>query len=333
MSENLEDGIWECRDADGDSRVYYVKDGSASCWLRNGCLLDDGWRLSNYSDTTPLRRLATLDGKPVVDEGVIEAIVDSVETALAIHGFRQQVVEAVQQHLCPAKQEPVSESPKYHISKEQIMSESHNDDGHDVAADGNYHVGLVASALGRLLQALGVIGNVSLTGPELLAIAEDAAKHFESSPATPTINRYRENATGEEWLFLPEDCDHKRWGLRLRDNYVTWVALTRFASDFTPFPAPAEGPIVNFPGAFVCWWKDGTVGDYTAWPSCGGMRYMRNDGQSSGWIETAMFDRHFTRQPPITLPPELEKLVQPLAAGLEREAADVRAALVNCVGG
>lgn len=97
--------------------------------------------------------------------------------------------------------------------------------------------------------------------------------------------------------------------------------------------ATAERPIVNLPGAFLCWWKDGTAGDYTAWPSCGGVRYMGNDGHSSGWLHTKQFDRHFTRTPPSpTLPPEHERLVGPIAKKLGKTETEVRDAILEAQG-
>lgn len=70
----------------------------------------------------------------------------------------------------------------YEIPKERIMSESHNDAGCDVAANGNYHLGLVSDALGRVLSAAGVLGpGAALTGPELLAAAEHYIEHLSAA--------------------------------------------------------------------------------------------------------------------------------------------------------
>ena len=159
---------------------------------------------------------------------------------------------------------------------------------------------------------------------------------LEAKPSTAT---HREIATGDGEVEIPQPeqgdlkgiCERLRMLWKERDEYGgdlnLWTAYCRDirktledhletitdALLATPLPEPAEGPIVAFPGAFPCWWKDGIVGDYTAWPSCDGVRYMRNDGHASGWMQEWDFECNFTRTPPSPLPPEQERLVGPIA--------------------
>jgi hypothetical protein len=174
---------------------------------------------------------------------------------------------------------------------------------------------------------------------------------LEANPPTPTAT-HRETATGDEWP--PWDARHVAGWLRgnkdrlafLIDGMSLTSELVAVIHDIgndallmqlkpvsaTPLPEPAERPIVAFEGAFPCWWKDGIVGDYTAWPSCDGVRYMRNDGHASGWMQEWDFECNFTRTPPSPLPPEHERLVGPIAKKLGKTETEVRDAILEAQG-
>jgi hypothetical protein len=258
VSEKCEDGIWLFKGTDGYTRVRFVKDGRGSITLSEGGLRAPSpfggfpW--------TPIRRIADLDGRPVVSEAAINAIADDQE---------------VEQNAEPQQA---------------------NDE---------------------------------------IAVLKARIAELEKQ----RTNIYRENATGDEWLFLPEDRkSFNRMGYRLRDGHTEWFSRSEISSYFTPLPDPAERPTTEGDGlseflrklgVFPCW--DDVGIKRSAWKCPGGYGVLFEDG--SVWNYTAeFFDRFFTRTPPHPLSPELESLVKPLAEKLGKTETEVRGAILEAQG-
>jgi len=277
MSEKYEDGIWCGRygNGEGDFGVrYLVKERAFSRRFPDGTY---GGLSCSF---LPINRIADLDGRPVVDERVIE------ELAGWIH------VGAM-----------VMESPP---STDEIK----------------------AVLLSRLAP------QPQQANDEIAALKARIAELEQQR-----TNVYREVATGDEWLFLPEANGGNRWGLRLRDSRATWVVGSLFSTDFTPADPPTtEGDVLTSRlrgfNAFLCWTKTGGE-ERVAW-ECPGFpgwhSVLMADGRAHQY-NRAEFEKAFTRTPPVPLSPEHERLVGPIAAYFKVDESEARKALATCAGG
>lgn len=147
------------------------------------------------------------------------------------------------------------------------------------------------------------------------AKGQDAIARVAELEARPTPATYRENATNDEWIFLPEDRVGCTTGFRLRDKLTVSLMVESMLKQFTPLsPAEADAPIVKFDGARVVW--SITTGEpWTLYPCGHGYTRIRHSDGFAEWDSNEPQERRFTRTKPvaITLPPEQEKLVGPLA--------------------
>jgi hypothetical protein len=76
VSKKYEDGIWLFKGTEGYTRVRFLKDGHCSIMLSEGGL-QAPYPL-DLLPWTPIRRVADLDGRPVVEASVIEALAKDI---------------------------------------------------------------------------------------------------------------------------------------------------------------------------------------------------------------------------------------------------------------
>lgn len=384
MSTKMVDGIYYGEEH-GKNVVRFVRSDRWSCKLDNNT-----WPIGLHFK--PLRRIADLDGRPVVDEAVIDAIAGEMVKPQVLTTYRANEIlrkYLAKSHLCPSQQEAVegeqkpsassgslpkntlteADLPGWYLCEAQFSGESGKPaETREVAIrwDGS-----------RRFYPMGEpVGNY-YTNYRLLTIA--------GTEAAPTTNRYLETATGEEWVFLPEDDKGLVSGIRIRDRRSDYFKSEDFTELFTPLandapgnpdpklerdrmrreiasrirdidrriglvatvdwvrgeltqladrlefglptplsPAEADAPIVDLRkfGAFPCRHLDSGA-THPAWKRPGGYVVLYDDGDVASWSEQ-WFEQNFTRQRPLTLPPEHEKLVQPIVDKFGMDAGELR---------
>lgn len=370
MTEKLEDGIKKASDELNDKIGKEVTERLGKDWGN----FNDRWYYGCERIQDILNHhLSRLDGKPVVDEGVIEAIFSEWRKTLnpVAAGIAERILK---QHLSPTQPkqgegEIDADSPAFKRANKQLRDMLNvkrlevamtkllatidgNTNQHGIVQFSNLadSVGEARIALERAKSSaaeqeqrdaadranaadMANLREGCVTLSNKLADVEADRDRLQARiaelEATPTANRYRENATGDEWVFLPESKYGDRVGLRLRDKQTAARTAAELESQFTFLPTPpaAEEPIVRLPGAFVCW-RDGV--EHSAWEAADAasltypMQVVNHKTRQIDLLTREAFDRHFTRTPPTQLSPELEKFVQPLVEFAGKPVAEVR---------
>lgn len=288
MTTNYERGWYLVEHDDGDIRVRQIRDGG---W----CLGPDDISPSSLSGMKVIRRIADLSGKPVVDERVIEAIREEYFTSRSLTRKNLEVIL------------------RKHLDMERKATQQPS----KPTADAEHRANNLANAYSDQTQRLN----------RLIEERDRLQARVAELEAAPTISKYRENATGDEWLFLPEDQFGERRGQSVSGTKQITCTNTYFAANFTALPANADAPIVNLPGAEVWWDHQGK--QWTCWKVGTRFSLMSHvDGSVCTFYEHER-DHLFTRQRPTALPPEQEKLVQPIADWAKRTPEEARAFLAK----
>lgn len=286
MSTKLEDGIWYGTWSDGDHMAAFIRGDKCAGVLE---WIDNPLRARKVGDQfKPLRRIATLDGKPVVDEGVIEKLAQDLYSVVMSMGAPLSlsiIRDILRKHLDPAKQElpPI----------ERIEA-----------------VAAVIEDRDRLQARVAELE----AKPTLAKYRETATGDEQAVALLREVDEY----------LSPNRANSICTGSVMHNKIR--AHLSRLALTLSPPTTDAEGPIVRFEGAFPCWRTKHTDGPYTAWPNDGGFAYVRNDGKTLGWYSVNQFEDNFIREKPrpIQLSPEQEKLVQPIADWAKRTPEEAR---------
>lgn len=108
MSKKYEDGIWLVPGIDLHIHLLFVKDGRCSITLIEGELQAPS--PLDLLPWPPIRRVADLDGRPVVDEGVVEAIVEDLKREGVYcrsvpSKTRELATSVLKRHLSPSREQ------------------------------------------------------------------------------------------------------------------------------------------------------------------------------------------------------------------------------------